>query len=214
MTQSHTPVLEAIVLAAGRGVRFGGDKLMAEAGGAPLATWALRSALAAPVRRVIVAVGDDERLVAALEETAAGLDATDRLVIARVAKAAEGMGVSLRTAAAVVSAGTDGVFVFLGDMPAIAEDTPRRLAAALAGPSHIVVPVESGRRGHPVLFGADWLPALAKLEGDEGARALLAQAGSRLVALDVGDPGVRLDVDRPEDLVRLTFSTEASGPDR
>jgi molybdenum cofactor cytidylyltransferase len=218
MTERHTtvsgaPVLEAIVLAAGRGARFGGDKLLAKVGGAPLVTAALRTALVAPVRRVLVAVGDNPGLIAALKATAARLNAADRLVIVPVPNAAEGMGVSLSTAAAALPADIEGAFVFLGDMPAIAPDTPASLAKALDGPDRIVVPVHAGRRGHPVLFGSDWRSALAKLEGDEGARALLAQAGSRLIAVEVSDPGVLLDVDRPEDLARLAPATGARARD-
>ncbi|ADG08581.1 nucleotidyltransferase family protein [Caulobacter segnis] len=214
MTQSHTPALEAIVLAAGRGARFGGDKLLAPLNGAPLVAGALRTALAAPVRRVFVAVGDDPRLVAALEAAAARLEAAHRVVLVPVPNAAEGMGASLRTAAAALPADTAGVFVFLGDMPAIALETPSHLAAVLDAPQRIAVPVLAGRRGHPVLFGADWLPALAKLDGDEGARALLTQAGSRLITVEVSDPGVLLDIDRPEDLARLAQATGAGGRDR
>ena len=202
MTQSHTPVLEAIVLAAGQGVRFGGGKLLAALNGAPLVTGALAAALAAPVRRVLVAVGDDPRLVDAVQAFATP-DRADRLVLIPVPQAAEGMGASLRTAASAVSAAAEGVFVFLGDMPAIAPDTPVRLAAALDRPERIVAPVQAGRRGHPVLFGRAWLPALETLEGDEGARALIAAAGSSLRLVAVDDPGVLLDIDRPEDLARL-----------
>lgn len=210
MTQSHTPVLEAIVLAAGRGARFGGGKLTVALDGAPLVAKALAAALAAPVRRVFAAVGDDPPLALALEAAAARLSATGRLVLVPVADAAEGMGASLRTAVAALPADTAGVFVFLGDMPAIASGTPARLAAALTGPDQIVAPAHGDQRGHPVLFGADWLEALKALEGDAGARQLLAQAGPRLITVDVDDPGVLLDVDRPEDLVRLALSTEAA----
>lgn len=213
MTQSHTPVLEAIVLAAGRGVRFGGDKLLAALNGAPLITGALASALAAPVRRVLVAVGDDPRLADALQ-AAAPPSAADRLVLIPVPQAAEGMSASLRTAAAAASPEIDGVFVFLGDMPAIATETPVRLAAALDGPGRIVAPVHAGRRGHPVLFGGGWLPALKTLTGDQGARAVIATAGSSLRLVEVDDPGVLLDIDRPEDLAGWEAATEADGRDR
>lgn len=200
--QSHTPVLEAIVLAAGQGIRFGGGKLLAALDGAPLVAGALAAALAAPVRRVLVAVGDDPRLPEVLK-VAAGPGAAHRLVLVPVPQAAEGMGASLRTAAAAVSVEADGVFVFLGDMPAIAPGTPDRLAAALDGRDRIVAPVHAGRRGHPVLFGGAWLSALKALEGDEGARAVIAAAGSSLRLVEVDDPGVLLDIDRPEDLTRL-----------
>lgn len=202
MTQRNTQALEAVVLAAGRGARFGGDKLLATLDGAPLVTGALKTAFAAPVRRVFVAVGEDEPLRAAVRAGAARLGATERLVLVPVADATEGMGASLRTAAAALPQDTAGVFVFLGDMPAIAAATPALLAASLVRPDQIVVPVLAGRRGHPVLFGADWLADLRALGGDEGARALLARAGPRLVEVPVEDHGVHLDIDRPEDLAR------------
>ncbi len=219
MTQSDTPVsdvpvLDALLLMAGRGVRFGGDKLLADVNGEPLASWALWTALAAPARRVFAAVADDPRLVLVLENAAARRGASDRLVLVPVSNAADGMGVSLRTAAAALPGDTGGVFVFLGDMPAIAPGTPARLAAALDRPDAIVVPVHAGRRGHPVLFGADWVAALQTLSGDEGARGLLAEAGSCLVAVEVEDPGILLDVDRPDDLARVPSPTGASAPDR
>ena len=56
--------LAAIVLAAGSGTRFGGDKLSAQFRGEPLIAHAIRAARAAPVNRVIVvcpaalAIGD------------------------------------------------------------------------------------------------------------------------------------------------------------
>lgn len=214
MTQSHTPVLEAVLLAAGRGMRFGGDKLLAEIDGAPLVARALAAALAAPVRRVFVAVGDDPRLIAALEAAADRLHAAARLVPVPVPNAVQGMGVSLRTAVAALPADAEGVFVFLGDMPAIAPQTPAKLALALTGADRIAVPLHGGQRGHPVLFGADWLGALTALEGDAGARKLLAEAGPRLIPVEVDDAGVLFDIDRPGDLARLSDPTVTGDRDR
>lgn len=214
MTQSHTPVLDAVLLAAGRGVRFGGDKLLAPLNGEPIVVRALATALAAPARQVFVALADDPRVAMALTAAADRLDATDRLVLVPVPDAADGMGVSLRTAVAALPADTAGVFVFLGDMPAIVAKTPAHLAAALTESDQIIVPIHAGQRGHPVLFGADWLAALKMLEGDEGARKLLAKAGPRLTAVEVDDPGILVDIDRPEDLAPWAHATGEADPDR
>jgi molybdenum cofactor cytidylyltransferase len=108
----------------------------------------------------------------------------------------------LRTAVQALPNDATGAFVLLGDMPAIDPSTPTRLAQALSGPGGIVAPTFLGRRGHPVLFGATWFPALRALSGDEGARALVESAGARLARIPVEDPGIHLDVDRPEDLAR------------
>jgi len=202
MTERDTTSLDAIVLAAGAGARFGGAKLLAPLNGAPLIAGALLTAFLAPVRRVFVAVGS-EAVRKAVKATAERLVAADRLVLVSVADPQEGMGASLRAAAQAIPDDTAGVFVLLGDMPAIDPATPRRLAQAFDGPHDIVAPTHLGRRGHPVLFGATWLPALRALSGDEGARALLESAGAQLTRIPVEDPGIHLDVDRPEDLVRV-----------
>ena len=203
MTQRDTTSLEAVVLAAGRGARFGGGKLLAPLNGAPLVAGALLTAFLAPVRRVFVAIGPDPALREAIKATAERIKASDRLVLVEVESPLEGMGGSLRTAAGALPDDATGAFILLGDMPAIDPATPARLARAFGGPHDMVAPVRLGRRGHPVLFGATWFPALRALSGDEGARALLESAGARLTLTPVDDPGIHLDVDRPEDLTRV-----------
>jgi molybdenum cofactor cytidylyltransferase len=203
MTQRDTTSLEAIVLAAGRGLRFGGGKLLAPLNGAPLVTGALRTAFLAPVRRVFVAIGPDPALRQAIEDAAARAGAPDRLAVVEIHDPSEGMGESLRTATAALPDDAAGVFVLLGDMPAIHPSTPTRLARAFTGPDDIVAPTRLGQRGHPVLFGATWFPALRGLSGDEGARTLLRDGSIALKTIAVDDPGIHLDVDRPEDLVRV-----------
>lgn len=204
MTQRDTRHLDAIVLAAGRGVRFGGGKLTARLGDEPLIAGAIRTALLAPTRKVYVALGPDPETRKAVEATAARLVARERLALVAVENASEGMGASLTAAAREVPENTRGVFVFLGDMPRIDPATVELLARALQDPGDIVAPIYLGRRGHPVLFGADWLSDLRGLSGDEGARALVDGAGGRLVRIPVEDPGIHLDVDRPDDLARIS----------
>lgn len=202
MTQSGVKELEAVVLAAGRGVRFGGDKLLAPLNGWPLVASALRTVFLSPVRRAFVVVGPDRSLRTAVETTAARLAAAERLVLVAIDDPFEGMGASLAAGARALPDDAAGAFVFLGDMPLVDPSTPARLALALNAPEDVIAPTFQGRRGHPVLFGADWFPALRALSGDEGARALLDKADARLARVPVEDPGIHLDVDRPEDLAR------------
>ena len=74
--------VEAILLAAGTGSRFGGGKLLAPWGDGLLIEAALTTALAAPVRSVTVVTGaDSEKVAAVLWARAERLGATDRLRI-------------------------------------------------------------------------------------------------------------------------------------
>jgi len=91
------------------------------------------------------------------------------------------------------------VAILLGDMPWV-ESATLDLLARVASGSTIVLPCHAGRQGHPVLFGRDFWPALARLKGDEGARSVLKTHADRCVRLDVEDAGVLQDVDSPDAL--------------
>jgi hypothetical protein len=71
---------------------------------------------------------------------------------------------------------------------------------ALAAGAPLAAPYFRARRGHPVAISARFFTDLVRLEGDEGARKLLAANEQSIVRIPVGDPGVIRDIDRPEDL--------------
>lgn len=199
MAESESGNFAAIILAAGLGARFGGGKLLAPFRGRPLIAGALTTALESPAISIVVAIGDDPALEAAI----LAVGGKRPLHLVKVANPAKGMGASLAAAARAVPTDIDGVFVFLGDMPLIGAEIAPALIRALPGRSGIAAPTHAGRRGHPVLFGGDWIPALRALDSDIGAQALIRQAGERFVTVETEDPGVLFDIDRPEDLDRI-----------
>jgi molybdenum cofactor cytidylyltransferase len=157
---------------------------------------ALESALAAPVRRVTLAVGaDGERVAAAAEAFAARRGDLDRLTIVSAPDWALGMSASLKRAVGGLAPDVDAAFVFLGDMPLIPHGVPIALAQALVGDIAAAVPVFQGQIGHPALIGASLFPSVAGLEGDRGARRLIEALGPRLARVATLDAGVLFDVD-------------------
>lgn len=192
---------DAIVLAAGLGSRFGGGKLLAPWRGGVLLDGALDAALAAPARSVIVVTGaNGEKVDAAARASATRMDAGRRLRIVHAADHLEGMGASLRCGAAALEPDSDGVFVFLGDMPRIPHAVLEPLAAAVRAGAPAAAPVFEGQRGHPALIGRELIPALRTLRGDAGARAVLKALGAKLAVVEASDDGVLFDVDEPDDL--------------
>lgn len=195
--------LYALVLAAGAGRRFGGDKLLAPYRGFPLLDQAVNAALAAPVAQVVLVTGHDaERVGAAGILAARRAGAAERLRLVHAPDHGEGMGASLRAGIGVIPQDAQGVFVFLGDMPLIPCALASRLAAAL-GDAPAAVPVHGGRRGHPVLFAAKVFPHLTRSWGDAGAKALIHRLGSQIVQVETDEAGVLVDIDSPEDLAAL-----------
>lgn len=184
-----------LLLAAGQGRRFGGDKLLqALADGTPVAVAAARALKAACAESIAVLRPEQGALASLLE--------AEGLRVVRCAAARSGMGHSL---AAGVAASRDahGWLVALADMPCIRVATLQAVAELIVGGAALAAPSYAGRRGHPVGFAARWRDALLALEGDEGARAILQQSRFLLHVLETDDPGVLQDVDSPADLAAL-----------
>jgi molybdenum cofactor cytidylyltransferase len=181
----------AVVLAAGSARRFGSDKLSALFRGEPLVAHAIRAARAAPVTQVIVVAHPT------LEPgTWPGEPAVE---IVRVASSA--LSDSLR--AGLDAAGTvDQLFVFLGDMPLVPHDAAPRLADRIAS-AYAAMPRKGTEPGHPVLLSARALADVMNLPGDTGAGKLL-RSRNDVVFVDMPQGAILEDVDRPEDLARLS----------
>ena len=192
----------AVILAAGRSARFraeGGreiSKLAALLDGKPLVRHAAEAALASRARPVVVVTGFARR---AVETALAGLP----LAFVHNPDFASGMASSLRAGVAALPADVAGALIVLGDMPRIEGATLDRLIEVFAArfDALAAAPIHAGRRGNPVLLSRALFPALAGLEGEEGARRLLAEAGpAGVVEAQVESDGVTFDIDTPGEL--------------
>lgn len=182
----------ALILAAGRGRRFGCDKRrasLADGVGLLAATVALAQRCFAEVYLVLRPEDDPQAL---------GLAADVQLV--RCAAADLGMAHSLAAGVhALAGHRCRAVAVMLGDMPWISTSSLQVLTQA-ADPERIVFPVHAGERGHPVIFGRRFWHELEALTGDQGAKAIVAANELAWLRIGVDDPGVLRDVDTPEAL--------------
>lgn len=179
-----------LLLAAGLSSRFeAGDKLLHPWRGRPLLAWSAATVAAAPVAARVAVIGPHDDAKRTLLE-AAGI----RTIVNP--DPAQGMGSSLAIGARALGDDVAGVFVALGDMPAIPADLFARLAALHArhGTGAIVAPTFEGQRGHPVLFDAAFLPQLRSLQGDEGARSVVRTA-AQVHELPLADAGILRDFD-------------------
>ncbi|EHS4533917.1 nucleotidyltransferase family protein [Cronobacter sakazakii] len=94
-----------------------------------------------------------------------------------------------------------GWLILLGDLPLITAASLQRVAQAL-NEKPVVVPYYQQRHGHPVGFRREYFDSLARLTGDEGAKAVVQAARARadVLTLTLNDPGIVQDIDVPEDL--------------
>lgn len=186
-------MIAGILLCGGAGRRFGVDKLLA--GEEPIAARAARalrsgagSALAViPLRRA--------RLREVLKAEGCSILETDRT--------GNGMGASL-AAGVEAAAAADGWIVALGDMPLVSPATIEAVRRALERGAPMAAPYDrTGRRGHPVGFSRALLAELLALDGDVGARDLLARHAGMVERIVTDDAGIFVDIDTRADLEGL-----------
>jgi molybdenum cofactor cytidylyltransferase len=182
--------LAAIVLAAGKGSRFGGQKLTSAWGDGLLIDGAVRAALAAPVEDVLVVTGADPKVIEAVQA-----HADPRLRVTYAEDHAKGLSASLKAGVRALHDGVHAAYIFLGDMPKIPHEVLPKLADAIDNGAPAAAPVFHGRRGHPVILTSGFFGLLLDLQGDNGAGGLLNALGPQVVTIPTADEGVVFDVD-------------------
>jgi len=173
-----------VVLAAGRGERFGGGKLDATCAGKPLGHWVLDGVADAGLDPGTLVVGPGS------VHFADGHPGWKLLVNPHPEG---GLGTSLALAAqAALARGDQALLVLLADMPLV---TPAFLRELAAMPPPAATGQPDGHAGVPALLDRALMEKAAALTGDHGAGPLLA--GATLL-----DPpaGMLRDVDTVEDL--------------
>ncbi|UYB44695.1 nucleotidyltransferase family protein [Streptomyces sp. Je 1-4] len=191
--------MAGLLLAAGGGRRLGGrPKALLDHRGRPLVEHAARALRDGGCHPVHIVLGAAAAAVRERAELAAyGLSENPDW--------AQGMGSSLRVGlAALAESGADAVVVSLVDQPGIGAAAVARVVAAYEGRASLASAAYGGRRGHPVLFGADhWADIAAGAEGDRGARGYLQRHADALTLVECADIAEPYDIDTPEDLHRL-----------
>jgi len=181
----------ALILAAGKGSRFGSDKRQAAGPWTgPLLHHVL--GLYRPLfDSLAVVTGPDDPF---------GQEACRHFSAHRIVNpgAEQGMGTSLAKGAEwLIAEGVECAVVGLADMPWILPETIAAVAAAgLAGKA--VAPAFEGKPGFPRALPAALFPDLLKLTGDRGASAVIDWR--QALWLECGDPGILRDIDKPEDV--------------
>ncbi len=196
--------LAAIVLAAGRSTRMGGpNKLTAEINGQPLVRIAAEAALASRARPVIVVTGHQHEAVAA---AVGGLP----VEIVRNPEFAKGLSTSLKAGIAAVPADCDGAIVCLGDMPQVDGALIDRLLTAFDPEKGalVVVPTIDGKRGNPVVWSRRFFAELAGIEGDTGARRVIASYPEAVAEVAFSGNAALTDVDTPDALTAVRAELE------
>ena len=180
-----------VIMASGKSVRFGANKLMADFGGKPMIERILRATEGIFTHRVVVTRDPsvreycDIRGVETVFHDLPGRDDTVRLGLQAVGS-------------------TDGCVFCPADQPLLRRETLASLCiSAAAVPGYIYRPAFGTEAGAPVLFPYFLYTELCNLPTGKGGGVVLKKYPDLVRSVQVEDPHELSDVDTTEDLARL-----------
>lgn len=100
-----------------------------------------------------------------------------------------------------------GFFVMLADMPLVQPETMCEIVQHWDTHGGIVVPMFEGKRGHPVVFSAEFIPQLLALNWNQTPRDVIQANRSHLHLLPVSTQSILIDLDTPASYERWYHST-------
>jgi len=188
--------IEGILLAAGESRRMGYPKPLLKVGDETFVSH-LANVMLTVVARLTIVVGahaDRVRPVIPLDPRIRIVDNPDWV---------RGQLSSIKAGIRALLPDASAALIHLTDHPTVKAETFATVAKAYRqSKKPIVIARHSGRRGHPVLFDRSVFAELLDAPEDQGARVVVNADASRVVYIEVDDPGILLDLDTPEDLAR------------
>jgi xanthine dehydrogenase accessory factor len=185
--------LHVMLLAAGSSSRFGSPKQLADVAGRPMLARTLDTLRQLERRHPVTVVlgANAERLEPIVR--AAGANAAFN------PEYGQGMASSICAGLARAPLDARGVLIVLADQVAVTTEDLRRLVSRWEQqPDRIVAAQYGDTIGVPAILPADLFPELAALQGDRGARPLLARHAERVIRVPM--PSAAQDIDTPADL--------------
>jgi len=196
--------VSGVILAAGSSVRMGRPKQLLRVGDRTLLEHVIDAAMASRLSDIVLVLG------ARAGEVRSSLRVSGCERLRSVVNEAyeRGMSTSLRCGLATCDAGSEGAAILLADQPGIGPALINSMLDAFGCRRvPIVRPVFRGPEGeavpgHPVMLARSIWPMLDTLDGDEGARALIARNPELLQTVEVR-ADVPVDIDTLDDYRRV-----------
>lgn len=184
----------AIVLAAGRSRRMGGEpKLLLPFGGSTVLGCVLDAVAASPVDGVFVVLG-------AWREKIEPVVRSYPFSLVLNPDFDRGMLSSVQAGLRALPPGEGAVFIVPGDHPRITPGVfARLLQVRNESRAGLVVPVFGERGGHPLLVDLRFRAEIDHLDPDVGLRGLLALHPESVCRVPIPEEGILLDLDTPSD---------------
>ena len=185
-------MVTGVILAAGMSTRMGRFKPMLPIGDQTFIKRIIHMMHLAGIEDIIVVAGAHKN---ELEEHLAGEEVR---ILFNANYASTQMIESIRLAIRDVARSADAIVLTPADV-ALPDDCVYRAVIRMQKEGDCVRPSYGGRGGHPILINKQIFSSILAYAGDGGLKGALKEAGASIAWAAVGNPGVVMDADTPED---------------
>jgi molybdenum cofactor cytidylyltransferase len=190
-------MIGAVVLAAGASYRMGSPKALLRIGGNTFVQHIVDVLHSAGVHDVVIVLGAEAELI---QQTLYWFDG--KVIVNENWK--QGQLTSIIAGLSVLNQTFPGLLICPVDHPLITKSLIIDLVGAFQkSGKKIVVPVNEGRRGHPVIFSSDLFGELRNASLEVGARQLIRSHPDDVHELVTNEVGVVLNIDTPDEYQKV-----------
>ena len=185
--------IAAVILAAGESRRMGEPKMLLPFGDATIIRTVIQQAQNGNTNHVQVVLGADAEAIQA-HITDLGVE---HIVNQQYRK---GMLSSVQAGIRSLPEEITAVMILLGDQPMISSGIMDRLIERYRiSEKDIVIATADGKRGHPMIFNAAYIPEILSYNEENTLRDLPGKHPGEVEELETGEPGILRDIDTPAD---------------
>ena len=189
-------MISAILLAAGQSKRMNGkNKLIKEIKGIPLLKHSIKNILDSSIDELIIVLGFEKEIIKNL------ITENKKIKFAINKNYESGLSSSIKSGLNHLSDNTKAFFICLGDMPNVSKEIYNQLinASFRNKDKEIFVPYYQERQANPILFSKKMKDEIQKIEGDFGAKKIIADNEKKVFKLSIQDKGVITDFNNIND---------------
>ncbi|HKK42796.1 MAG TPA: nucleotidyltransferase family protein [Bacteroidales bacterium] len=183
----------SVVLAAGESKRMGFPKMLLDFNGSTMIGKVIDTIIESEAGSILVVLGAERESII---EILSGY----KINTCYNEHYKDGMLSSVQCGIRNVPANAGAVLVFQGDQPLIKAQTINAIIDAYRTTGrNILIPVNGGRRGHPVLIGMKYREEIYTLNAKIGLRELMLKNRDDILEVETSDQGILRDFDTYEE---------------
>ena len=189
-------MISAILLAAGESKRMVDEnKLIKKYKSIPLIKHAVSNVLNSPIDELIIVLGYQKKSIEKI------IGENKKIKFIANPNFESGIASSIKKGLDSLSKETEAFFICLGDMPNVNKEIYNQLINASFSnkDKEIFVPYYQERQANPILFSKKMKDEIQKIEGDFGAKKIIADNEKKVFKLSTQDKGVITDFNKIND---------------